>query len=173
MRTVTIKCRHGEILIDEDDYERVSKYTWSSYKSGNNFYVLTRPPRGSHTKRGCVLLHRFITNAQKGQHVDHANHNGLDNRKSNLRPCAPWQNAFNRLVAARGITFDERHVSTPWRAMIGHGRSILLGYFATEAEAIAAYRGAARVIAGEFFSEPQEPEQTIEELVETAEPVHD
>ena len=46
--------------------------------------------------KGHIYLHRFLTGAKKGQHVDHENHNTLDCRRSNLRACSPSVNGQNR-----------------------------------------------------------------------------
>ena len=45
------------------------------------------------------LLHRFVmglVGLKKGFFVDHANHDGLDNRKANLRVCSHAENMRNR-----------------------------------------------------------------------------
>ena len=43
-----------------------------------------------------VLLSHFVTNAQKGQIVDHKNRNPLDNRRSQLRIVTKRQNNLNK-----------------------------------------------------------------------------
>ncbi|MDF2651392.1 MAG: Pathosis-related transcriptional factor and protein [Paenibacillus sp.] len=97
---VFIKLKNGlvlETLIDTEDYEKISQYTWSSGYSidCDCYYART------YIKRKQVYLHRLITNPPDGLYVDHINHNTLDNRKSNLRTATNSQNQQNKLTAPR------------------------------------------------------------------------
>ncbi len=80
--------KYGEIIsnskVDEDDYNRVSVYKWSTDDSG-------------YAKCQVGLLHRFIMKATKDdQIVNHLNNDRLDNRKVNLRFATISQNNQNR-----------------------------------------------------------------------------
>jgi hypothetical protein len=84
--------KYGEIsvLIDAEDVEMISgqRLCISYAKNTDSFYVMTSDKK---------YLHRLIMNAQKGQVVDHINHNTLDNRRSNLRLCSHRKNRLNSL----------------------------------------------------------------------------
>ena len=88
---------HGtfEVLLDDEDYEWVSKYKWSLLKDRSRkreaFYVgrNLRQPDG---KRKRILLHREIMNTPRGLVTDHLNGNGLDNRRANLSVCTDMEN---------------------------------------------------------------------------------
>lgn len=43
----------------------------------------------------CSLMHGLLTGSNRDRHADHINHNGLDNRRRNLRLVTPGQNAQN------------------------------------------------------------------------------
>lgn len=60
----------------------------SYVKHTNSFYIMTSDRK---------YLHRIIMNAQKGQVVDHINHNTLDNRRENLRVVTHAENRRNSL----------------------------------------------------------------------------
>lgn len=85
------------------------------------------------------LLHREILGVDSSSaHVDHINHDTLDNRRSNLRVVTNAENRQNlrprkgRLY--RGVFFDAR--AGKWRAQSRlNGKKYNLGCFATEAEA--------------------------------------
>ncbi len=77
-------------IVDADDYERLSQYKWHVKVSSYGCYAY----RTENRKR--IAMHREILNAPPGMHCDHINHNGLDNRKANLRLCTPQQNSFNQ-----------------------------------------------------------------------------
>lgn len=78
----------GEIILaDAEEYDRLSQHSWCVSKTG--YAVAT-------IHRRVVKLHRFLLNlTDKGQLIDHINHNTLDNRKRNLRICTSSQNAKN------------------------------------------------------------------------------
>jgi hypothetical protein len=88
-------------------------------------------------------------------YCDHINHNGLDNRRANLRLCTPQQNSFNQRPR-RNSTSIYKGVSwnsevRKWKAEIKHnGRTISIGYFEKEQDAAIAYDDYAAELFGEF-----------------------
>ena len=65
-------------------------------ESGRTFYAIRRPGVWEKRKGNVVWMHREIIKAPEGMFVDHINHKGLDNRKSNLRLATCRQNAYNK-----------------------------------------------------------------------------
>lgn len=101
--------KYGEnrVLIDLEDVERCKNKVYSIAKCGNVFYAVFRID--SKTKR----LHQYLLNCN-GQTIDHINHNGLDNRKENLRIVKRGVNTFNCSTARSntghaGITYNKKH----------------------------------------------------------------
>lgn len=89
------------------------------------------------------------------KYSDHINGNRLDNRRSNLRPATPKENAQNKLPKHefRGVTFHRR--TNKWQAAVGeNGKCHYCGLHATAVEAAAAAK-AKRIELG-FFGEVQE-----------------
>lgn len=89
---------YGNLIcyIDLEDIDKIKPYRWCPYKSrySDTFYVQSTGRKNFSR----IPLHRFITNCPKGKEVDHINHNGLDNRKSNLRVCTRTENMQNKLM---------------------------------------------------------------------------
>jgi len=86
---VCIPLTHGyHTLIDSEDFEKISHQKWATHinASTNGKYVVSKG----------LFLHRVLMNVSKGFFIDHINHNGLDNRKSNLRICTKNQNGLLR-----------------------------------------------------------------------------
>src|SRR5690606_15143094 len=85
--------------------------------------------------------------------VEHRNGNGLDIRRSKLRPATKWHNGGNRMIEANnksGIK-DVEQSKGRWRAQIKVvGSKIHLGYFDLAEEAARAYDMAAIEAFGEF-----------------------
>ncbi|MFP3705962.1 HNH endonuclease [Paraburkholderia sp. SIMBA_009] len=141
-----------EILVDDEDFERVSAYRWQVSVRG---YV--RRLSKNCGKRSAVAMHRFILGIPNGDPriVDHANGIKTDNRRSNLRVCTKSQNGYNQgpqKTNTTGFKGFTRHKKTgSFIARIrANGRSIHIGSFKTAESAHAAYCVKASELHGEF-----------------------
>ena len=107
------------------------------------------------------LLHRLLINAPKGVNVDHIDGNPMNNQRANLRLCDQTQNNGNS--KKRRTTYGGREPSSKfkglrwkkdarkWEVRIAtKGKSVTIGYFATERGAAEAYNDAAVQVFGEF-----------------------
>jgi|WetSurMetagenome_2_1015567.scaffolds.fasta_scaffold52028_2 hypothetical protein len=141
-----------EILVDTDDWNKISQYKWYITKWGYNFYAIS-------TKRIIenkeIVMHRFILNAKRGEIVDHKNRNSLDNRKENLRIVTNQQNIWNQKLHRDntsgyiGVHWNKR--DKRWLAYIKYNNKMLyLGYFKDKIEAALAYNNKAKELRGEF-----------------------
>ena len=141
-------------IVDPDDYERLSEYTWHVTKNTHTFYA----KRNSCTRKGTapIYMHRCIMKVPAGMVVDHISHDGLDNRKANLRPATRAQNNRHKkkvdtkaLSKYKGIYYH--HGDRVWYARITcNGRTTHLGSFKDEIEAAKTYDQAAKKYHGEF-----------------------
>lgn len=144
-----IQLTQGQVaLVDDEDFEKVSKHKWHATRDGNTFYAKTNI--GS--KR--IFMHRLILNAPTGMDVDHKNKNGIDNSRANIRICSRTQNQANQ--NSRGGTSKYKGVcwysrERRWVSKIGFGgKKILLGYYKDEKEAARAYDIEAQKLYGDF-----------------------
>ena len=127
-----------EVLLDDEDYDRVIKEKYSlsvTYdKTIHNFYIaFTKRPQNSSSR----LLHRYLLNPPKGLTIDHINRNPLDNRKSNLRICTQFinnQNQSHNKSGKVGVCYCNR--DKVYKAYIKYkGKQISLGNYKTFKEA--------------------------------------
>jgi hypothetical protein len=104
-------------------------------------------------------MHRVVLNIGRGEGkgsaaVDHRDHNGLNNQKSNLRRCSNLQNHHN-LISRRGksqykgVYFEDRTGRWFSQIRVNH-KSVALGTFESEFDAAVAYDAAAKREFGEF-----------------------
>jgi hypothetical protein len=152
----TIALSQGQVaLVDDEDYEELAKHKWCAQwaRTARTFYGYRKTRTESGTWVG-VTMHRAILGASAGQQVDHRNHNGLDNRRENLRLCTRAENNRNarkRRDSASRYKGVALLPSGRWRASMRlDGRMKHLGVFATETEAALAYNRAASAASGEF-----------------------
>lgn len=149
-------------LIDDDDYDAVSQFTWCSRprSDGKGFYVyryIRIGPR--HYKK--ELLHHFLMRPLIAK-VDHRDGDGLNNQRANLRHATQQQNSFNQCkrrgassrykgVTKIGLIHGLYQAKKKWLARIRHNNKlIVLGYFRTQKEAAIAYNERAAELFGEF-----------------------
>ncbi len=158
---------HGthSILVDIEDLELVSKYRWYlnrqiSKSSGDvSFYAVTniRTERGGNQRS--LKMHRLILGLDFGDSrwADHKNHDTLDNRRKNLRPCSPSENAGNRNKMGgtsskyKGVSFNLKNKNFVSQIVVD-GKSVHLGHFKTQKEAAIQYDKAAFSAHREFAS---------------------
>jgi hypothetical protein len=143
-------------IVDPDDYERIGKHKWYTSPGQRTYYAVRGQWSPELKKRLNIAMHREIIYVPDDLFVDHINHHGWDNRKANLRPATPADNArnarhpkINTTSKYRGIWYSKR--KKKWRAAISlNGKTIHLGYFRNEIDAAKAYDKAAKKHYGEF-----------------------
>lgn len=146
MKEIIIAKGKNVAIIDDEDFDLISKYTWTRSIRSNKIYVVSKGVSR-------VLMHRLIMGFPKDLLVDHINHNGLDNRKINLRIVSKKQNQCNRRPSKKGTSkylgVIKRRNS--WRAQISiNKRTKHIGTFASEEQAALAYNEFAKVVHGDY-----------------------
>lgn len=76
-------------LCSEEDFDTLSKYSWSWCKAGYPYATVTET-------RKSTLMSRLVMKAEKGTIVDHINRDRKDNRRENLRFVTRSQNSQNK-----------------------------------------------------------------------------
>lgn len=90
-----VECHQRAAIIDKEDSERITPYTWYTRRTRFNVYAfrIVKP----HDKKYMVWMHRQIMRCPNDMVVHHKNRNGLDNRKDNLILMTPQAHAeFHR-----------------------------------------------------------------------------
>lgn len=156
--TVAIPTTKNQVaIIDLIDQALVSQYKWCAayFINTNSYYAITKITN-SNGKNSTVRMHRLITDAQKGDIVDHKNGITMDNRNSNLRITDHSNNSKNRKMQSNntsghtGVNFYKDREK--WTATYKKDRKqICIGFYNTKEEAIAARLAVVTVEYGEFL----------------------
>ena len=144
MRIIGLKNSKETALVDEADFPKLGGLNW--------FLLPARTKYAYRVENGkTIYMHREILRAQKNELVDHANGDGLDNRRENLRLCSHSQNMQNRKMGKnntsgyRGVHFVAQRGK--WRVQIRiGGKRIYLGDFHDKIKAAEKYNSAAQTL---------------------------
>lgn len=124
--------KHGvhEVLLDDEDYDSISKYKWYVIKNKNTFYAQRNE------KKTVIKMHRQILKIRNSYLVDHKDHNGLNNQKYNLRECTTKQNNMNKLpygkINISGVDIRNNKNGNSYRVrIVVNGKRIYLGTYKT------------------------------------------
>lgn len=143
-------------IVDDADHERLAAFVWrrttTRKPGGRTYHYAAR--RGDRQYMHRVVLGLTPWQKVDGQRVevDHVSHDGLDNRRANLRPGPPSPNrahAFKRspekaLCRFKGVTVERKCRGRPYRAVIRCNKvKYELGFYPTAEEAARAYDAAA------------------------------
>lgn len=127
-------------LLDWDDAVQAERWNWCRCPDKHTTYAVRRINQNEN-----ISLHRFV--CPTNDKVDHINHNGLDNRRANLRPADNAENLWNTRMlktnstGVMGVNWNKR--GSRWHAQIMcRGKKYHLGFFIIFAEAVAARRSA-------------------------------
>jgi hypothetical protein len=145
-------------LVDDDDLALVGPFRWhlrEFVRHAKTYrYATTNVPRGDGTYNQ-VSMHRLVLGIAEDRmfDADHRDGNGLNNQRSNLRPCTHAQNMQNRRQYARASRFRgvQQLPSGRWRARYG-GKQVHIGTFDTDVDAARAAEAFRRIHAP--FAEP-------------------
>lgn len=140
-RTIPLT-QNQSTIVDASQYHALSKFEWYAKWdiSINSFYAVRNSERLPNGNQRPISMAREILGLKFGdrRQADHANHDTLDNRRSNLRIVSASQNAINRRQRTaksgfRGVYFR----CGKWEArLVVAGKRIVLGRFYDKQKAI-------------------------------------
>jgi hypothetical protein len=156
MKQIPLTGKYGKgkfALIDDADFELVSRYKWHARKDIRDGTLraaahpkMNQPP---------IMLSNLIMGNIPGKIVDHWNHNTLDNQRGNLRHATQRENVANARrknvsTGFRGVRNVKGRPNSFHAFICDHGVQEYLGTHHSKGDAARAYDSAAKRIHGEF-----------------------
>lgn len=93
------------VKVDAEDYERLNQYRWTLFKSEKWQYAIRTEYKNGTQKT--IFMHREIMGVtDRKVYVDHRDHDGLNNLKSNLRVS---DNRFNQYNVGKKSTSKQKY----------------------------------------------------------------
>jgi hypothetical protein len=147
-------------IVDDEDFKRVNQYKWCAMaglrRDGTIKCIYATRSIRVNGRKITQYLHRFILEiSDPTLQIDHIDHNGLNNQRSNLRTATRSENQWNQRKLEgcsspyKGVTL--RKSDAKWVAEIKvNGKKHYLGCFADEQDAAIAYNRAAVAHFGDF-----------------------
>jgi hypothetical protein len=147
MKEILLGNSNLRAFVDDNDYPSISRYRWIVTKNG--YAAASIGGR-------LMLMHRYILHAVNDQQTDHANHNRLDNQRSNIRICTVSENnrnmprnRKNNKSGFKGVSLHS--LSGKYEARIKFDSlKYQIGLFDDLETAAEAYDDAARILFGRF-----------------------
>ena len=147
MRELELQNAYNKCLIDDDDYEKLSKIKLYVNATGHVRVCINGKMVGIHRNILNVMSKRLV--------VDHIDGNPLNNQKHNLRICEQLYNSKNKRInknntsGYKGVHFSNNY--SKWCSTIKTNyKNIFLGHYKTKEEAVKAYDNAVKKYHGEF-----------------------
>jgi hypothetical protein len=152
-----IQLTRGQVaLVDDDDFVWLSKWKWFAHGNNGHYYAQRWGTISENRSRKMINMHREIMHTPPELEVDHIDHNGLNNQKSNLRNCTETDNHKNSAIRGEipynGVSLKQGERRTKkFRARIHvNYKEICLGVYYTAEDAARSYDKKAKELFGEF-----------------------
>jgi len=139
-------------LVDDEDYDELSKHNWCCTTTG--YAIRSFTPR-KRARQKQVSMHADILGKKEGFEIDHINGDKLDNRRSNIRHVTHRQNIQNKKpnknTSSRYKGVHLGKSGNVWLAAIEVGGKFHhVGSYNSETDAAIAYNKAALEYCGEY-----------------------
>jgi len=108
MKEITLSNNITKVLVDDEDFDLVKNYKWSLVKGTKTSYATAR------INGKAIYMHRWIMSPPLNMEIDHIDHNGLNNRKNNLRISDISENRRNRASWGKssiykGVSYNKKY----------------------------------------------------------------